>query len=314
MRRLTLAVTFAAGAALAPAVASAHETAVTPSTAPSAWSFEPPVVVALLVAAALYALGVRALWSRAGIGRGIAAWRAACFALGLAVSAAALISPLDAMGHALVSAHMTQHMLLTLVAAPLLVFGQPPRAFAWALPRGGRRALRRAQRARGVPALGRTLTHPAVAWSLFAFSFWIWHVPGVYDAAVRHDALHAVEHATFVAGALLFWWMAIEVAGRRRFDYGAAAVFVFTTMLQMSILAALLTFSERTWYGVYTAADTSPWHLTTLQDQQLAGLTMWMESNFVYFVAVAALIALWLRDDERRVTRDAQPHRLAVAE
>lgn len=288
----------------APLAASAHGVAsggVTPGTLATAWTFDPFVIAPVLISGWLYARGVRALWARAGVGGGVARWQAAAFGGGLLTLLGALMSPLDALSLELFSAHMTQHMLLILVAAPLLVLGAPLVAFVWALPSRWRRVVRTLQRGPAVAPAWRAVTHPAAAWSIYALAFWAWHAPFLFDAAVRHDAVHAAEHVTFVAAALLFWWTLIHSAGRNRLPHPAAIAFVFTTMLQQSALAALLTFSSVRWYGVYADASTT-WHISVLQDQRLAGLIMWMPSNLLYLLVVGWLILRWLAEDERGVS------------
>jgi putative membrane protein len=287
-------------------VASAHGSiGLTPSQLPSQWTLEAQVVIPIAALAWFYAAGVHALWRHAGIGRGVRVWQAAAFAAAILTLVIALISPLDAAASALFSAHMAQHALLMLVAAPLLVLGEPGVAFTWALPRDVLAYVHDAQRNRIWSAAARALTHPLAVWILFAATFWIWHAPPIYDAAVRHDTLHALEHVTLLGVSVLFWWTLLHAAGRRRFEYGAAVVFVFTTMLQMMIVPALLIFSGESWYPYY--AHISPaWRLTPLQDQSLAGLIMWMPSNVIFLVVGGWLVVRWLQDDERRVTEQAQ--------
>ncbi len=287
-------------------VASAHgSSALTPSQLPSQWTLQAQVVIPIAALAWFYAAGVRALWRHAGVGRGVRVWRAAAFASGIVTLVIALISPLDAAASAVFSAHMAQHALLMLVAAPLLVLGEPGVAFSWVLPRDVLAYVHDAQRNRAWSAVARALTHPLAVWALFAATFWFWHAPPIYDAAVRRDALHALEHVTLLGVSMLFWWTLLHAAGRRRFEYGAAVVFVFTTMLQMMIVPALLIFSAESWYPYY--AHISPaWHLSPLQDQSLAGLIMWMPSNVIFLVVGGWLVVRWLQDDERRVTEQAR--------
>lgn len=296
----------AVAAALSPAPALAHgASALRPSDLPMQWSLEPQVLIPIAIVAWWYAVGVRAVWRHAGFSRGVRASQAACFACGVVALLVALLSPLDAASDVVFSAHMTQHVLLMLVVAPLVVLGQPGVAFAWALPRDGQRLVHRLQRNRAVCAGASTLTHPYAVWALFAINFWIWHVPALYDAAVRHEALHAIEHGALLGTALLFWWTALRTAGSRRLEYGGAILFVFTTMLQMTIVPALLVFSMDSWYPLYAGIDPA-WRLSPLQDQQLAGLLMWMSSNVILLVVTGYLVARWLVADEQRASQEAR--------
>jgi putative membrane protein len=281
--------------------ALAHEGAApAPDNLWRAWSLEPGVVVPLALAAWLYARGVRALWRQAGTGHGVRRWQAGSFAAGWLVLAAALISPLDALGEVLFSAHMAQHELLMAVAAPLLVLGRPVIPFLGGLPVGWRRA---AGRWVSTPPVGSTwhaLTLPSVAWVLHAVAIWAWHAPALYDATLTSDAVHALQHASFLGSALLFWWALIH--GRHgRLRYGASVLYIFTTALHTTALGAVLSLAPRPLYPAYGA--TAAWGLTALEDQQLAGLIMWVPAGIAYLIASLALMAEWLRESERRVLR-----------
>ncbi|HSM57779.1 MAG TPA: cytochrome c oxidase assembly protein [Candidatus Sulfomarinibacteraceae bacterium] len=273
----------------------------TPQTIWRAWNADPLLILGLLLAAALYARGLRALWRRAGPGRGVRRSHVAAFAAGLLVLALALLSPLDALSSALLAAHMVQHLLLMLVAAPLLVLGLPPVAAAWALPRSPQLArwwhrrplLRRAWRA---------LSHPVTAWLLYAGVLWAWHLPRLYEAALLNETVHALEHAAFLGAALLFWW---ALRHARALSSAGGALFLFTTALHSGLLGALLTFAAAPWYPVYSIAPYA-WGLTPLQDQQLAGVIMWLPGSLVYLGAVLLLLGSWLYRQERQSPGDGR--------
>jgi cytochrome c oxidase assembly factor CtaG len=290
--------------ALPPRELLAHEgRPIEPHDLWSAWSWEPPVVAAMALAGWAYARGTRAVWRRAGVGRGVRRWQAGAFAGGLVALFVALISPLHALGEALFCAHMVQHLLLTLVAAPLLALGAPVVAFLWALPPAARRALaRRWNRSTSWRGIGRSLTHPLTAWVVSALALWVWHLPFYYDAAVRLEAVHALEHVTFFLTALLFWWALVEPAGVFRRARGAALVYLFAAAMQSAILGALLTLAPRPWYTAHLDT-TGAWGLSPLDDQQIAGGIMWVPANLVYLGALAVVLVTWLRDSERRVSR-----------
>jgi putative membrane protein len=293
---LTLAV---AQVALSPHSLLAHDARVpAPDKLWSAWTFEPIVVVLLLVSAALYVLGLLRLWAAAERGAGIPEWRAASFGLGWTVIALALLSPLHALGGALFSAHMTQHELLISVAAPLLILGRPIIPLLWAFPPKARRELGAWAR---VPAVRRSwdvFTLPSVAFALHAVALWAWHLPGPYQATLTSDLAHSLQHATFIATALLFWWTIFSSHGGE-LARGRAIFYLFATALQTGALGALLTFAQTLWYPAY-ASTTAPWGLTALEDQQLGGLIMWIPGSAAYLVAALAIFAEWLRESERR--------------
>jgi putative membrane protein len=268
----------------------------------SAWSWEPTVLIGLAAAGVVYTLGVRRLWRAAGPGRSIPAWRTAAFAGGITALFVALISPLDAMGAALFSAHMVQHLMLLIVAPPLLVLGDPFHAAFWALPLAGRRHLAAAWLDHPrVRAAGGALTRPAVVWVVNVALLWFWHLPAAYGWALDHETAHAVEHASFLAMSVLFWWVLFRPAGPR-IDRGAGILFVFTMGLQMSALGAILTFAGSAWYPGH-APWTAAWGLTPLEDQQLAGLIMWLPAGLVYLSVAAVLFIQWLERAGRPATR-----------
>ena len=265
-----------------------------------AWSLEPGVVLPLAAGACLYARGLRALWGHAGSRRGIRRWQAWCAAAGWLVLVAALISPLDALGSVVFSGHMAQHELLMAVAAPLLVLGRPLLAVLWSLPVGWRRLAGRWAAAGPVRRSWRVLTWPSVAWVMHAVAIWGWHAPRLYDAAVARESVHALQHASFLGTAVLFWWALIYGhAARRR--YGAAVLYLFTTAVHTTALGAVLALASRPLYPVY--ASTALWALTPLEDQQLAGLIMWVPAGVAYLIAALGFMLAWLRQSDRHAGR-----------
>lgn len=289
-------------AALAPGRAWAHPgLPPEPHDLASAWTLDPWVAVPLLVSGWLYARGTERMWRRSGAGRGVRRWEAGCFAAGWLVLAAAMVSPLHALGEALFSAHMAQHVLLMAVAAPLLVLGRPVVPFLWGVPPAWRRQLGGWARGRAVRAAWGALTAVSAAWLLHAAAIWLWHLPALYQATLASEGVHALQHLSFLGTALLFWWALVH--GRRgRTGYGGALLALFTTALHGGGLGALLTFSPRPWYPAYAEAG-APWGLTPLEDQQLAGLIMWIPAGVAYLVAALLLLAGWMRESERRTAR-----------
>ncbi|HEX2188904.1 MAG TPA: cytochrome c oxidase assembly protein, partial [Longimicrobiaceae bacterium] len=145
------------------------------------------------------------------------------------------------------------------------------------------------------------LTAPSAAWLLHAAAIWLWHLPALYQATLASDAVHGLQHLSFLGTALLFWW-ALAHGRRGRTGYGAAVLALFTTALHSGGLGALLTFSPRPWYPAY-AESTAAWGLTPLEDQQLAGLIMWIPAGVSYLIAGLLLLAGWMRESERRAVR-----------
>jgi putative membrane protein len=290
-----------AAALLTPAPLLAHDgRLLAPHDLLSAWSPEPGLLLGLGLLAWLYARGLRRLW-RSRPGRGIRRWEARAFLAGWLTLVVALLSPLHPLGRVLFSAHMVQHELLIALGAPLLVLGRPLVPLLWAVPIGWRRAAGAWTRSAPVRLGGRTLTRPFVAWLLHAVAIWVWHLPALYEEALASDGVHALEHTCFLGTALLFWWAMVH--GRQgRIGYGASVFYLFATALHSGALGALLTFAPRPWYPAYGGV-TAQWGLSPLEDQQLAGLIMWIPGGVSYLVAGLLLLAGWLRESERRAAR-----------
>jgi putative membrane protein len=266
------------------------------------WTFDPLTVLSLAVAGGLYALGAARL-RRHSDGRGWRAWQLLAFAAGWIVLAAALLSPIAALSESLLSVHMTQHELLMVVAAPLLVLARPLGVFVWALPRNWRVAVGRWTKRPVVAGAWRLLTGAATVWILHGAALWIWHAPALYEAAVRSDRIHALMHVCFFFTAALFWWALIH--GRYgRLGYGVGVLYVFLTGLHATALGALMTVSPRPWYALYRARGAAA-GVDPLEDQQLAGLLMWVPFGIVFVVVGLALFAAWLGEAERRVALTA---------
>jgi cytochrome c oxidase assembly factor CtaG len=255
----------------------------------SAWTLALPLLVAVAISAWLYLRGLRTIRRRAGARRVVPAGRARCFALAWLTTLVALVSPLDALGAALFSAHMVQHLLLVMVAAPLFAIGDPATASLWALPLGARRSLGAWWlRRRSLRAAWRALRAPAVALSLHVAAMWLWHLPALYDRALADQRVHELEHATFFLTALLFWWVLLRPHGRR-LGSGAAVLYLFAAALQSTFLGALLTLARRPLYTAHFGT-TRAWGLTPLEDQQLAGLFMWVPAGLVYLAVLAPIV------------------------
>ncbi|HXF60054.1 MAG TPA: cytochrome c oxidase assembly protein, partial [Caldilineaceae bacterium] len=252
------------------------------------------------LSAAFYCLGVRRLWQKAGTGRVVSARQVAAFAVGIVALAIALVSPLEALSGVLFSAHMVQHLLLILVAAPLMALGAQPAIWLWALPRRRRRPLARWwRRQQPLHIAWRALSAPFAVWLLHTGAVWIWHVPALYEAALASEAIHTLEHLTFFGTALLFWWVLLGRTTQGATRYLTGMALAAGTAFHGSLLGVLMTFAPAPWYASY-AATAAPWGLTPLEDQQLAGVIMWVPAGTVYVVVLLALLGVWLRTLEEQ--------------
>src|SRR5690349_10916381 len=165
-----------------------------------AWSFEPLVIISLTITAVLFIIGLYRLKRRS-----IRTWEALCFAGGWLALFIALVSPVHAWGRVLFSAHMSQHEILMLVAAPLLVLGRPLIAFLWALPLNWSRQLGNIAKVTRINRLWHVFTIPLVALLVHAVALWTWHIPALFDATLHSETVHTLQHLSFLVSALLFW-------------------------------------------------------------------------------------------------------------
>lgn len=258
---------------------------------PWVWTFEPWVLACLLASAYGYGKGVLRLWRKAGIGHGVSRSQAACFSFGWLALGVALCSPIDTLSGWLFSAHMLQHEILMIIAAPLIVAGRPLGACAWALPESCRHRLHFATHMRWLRLGWLWLTAPLSAWWLHALALWLWHIPALFQAALRNEGIHVLQHASFFLSALLFWWAVIN--GMHTAQRGWSMLLVFTTMLHTAALGTLLTLSTAIWYPAYLRPTTAL-GLDLLEDQQLGGLIMWVPASLAYLLVALFISLRWL--------------------
>lgn len=253
------------------------------------WLGDPVILASLALAAWAYHRGAS---KRAGP---VVQRRSRCFWGGTAALAVALLSPLDVVAGELASGHMVQHILLVLVAAPLLALSAPWVTIVGGAPRAVRTAVGRWQRRLSIdPRRLRALPWPAMAWLSHTITLWFWHASVPYEAALEHDPVHALEHATFLLTGILFWSVVVPVRRVPEMSYGHGALLVFTMAMQSVFLAALLTFATSPWYDAY--GDTAAvWGIEPLADQQLAGAIMWVPAGLVYVGVGVVLMTMWVR-------------------
>jgi cytochrome c oxidase assembly factor CtaG len=233
--------------------------------------------------------------------------------------AIALLSPLDRLSADLLSAHMIQHLILLIVDPVCLVLGRPLLVIRWGLPLAMRRRWVQRWRPNSTFNQSRQLVaSPLLAFALYSAILWFWHLPAFYQAALQSEWVHVVEHSSFFAAATLLWWVVIFPHGGRD-RYGISIAVIFLTAVQGSILGALLTFSTVLWYPMNSLAAAS-WGITPLDDQQLAGLIMWIPPGVLYLGAIVILFVNWLaaveqglRRRERAQIQRTRPLRLVSA-
>jgi putative membrane protein len=264
------------------------------------WTLDPLVIGSLLISACAYGWGTLRIWRQAGRFEGVRGWQLGCFVAGWLSIVLSLLSPLDAFSDVSFAAHMTQHQLLMLVAAPLLILGRPLVTLLWALPRGLRVRVGGLLKQRYWQRGWGFVSHPVAALLVHALAIWVWHVPSWFEAALAHEPIHALQHLSFFLTAALFWWALIH--GRYgRVGYGVSVLFVFATALHTSVLGALLSLGQTLWYSE-SAERSRVLGIEPIDDQQLAGLLMWVPSGIIFALLGLALFSAWLGDSERRAS------------
>lgn len=256
----------------------------------------------MLAATAIYLRGWRRLLRRRGREPAAAGpFAPSLFLWGQIVLVIALLSPLAALD-GLFTAHMVQHVLLAALAPPLLLAGRPDLFGLYGLPQPWRRALFRSRAARAGLAALAAAARPLPAAVLHGAALWLWHAPTAFEAAERSAWLHALEHFSFFATALLFWRGII--GARRPAAALAGAGSALATLVHSGFLAALLVFSPAVLYPDATAGAPL-WGLTPLEDQQLAGVVMWVPAGLVYLLAGLVLAGRVIAPHPSRGTRKA---------
>jgi putative copper resistance protein D len=281
----------------------AHGTEVPP--APTAatlvldWSFDPLLQIALLLAAAAYLWAVGRVDARHPSKR-VPRSRIVAFLGGIVAIEIALQSGIEAYDTTLFSVHMVQHVLLMMVAAPLLVLGAPITLLL--------RVASGEQRRRYIlPVLHsrvvRAISHPVVAWLLFAAVMWGTHFSAIFDESLESPLIHDLEHLLYLAVALLFWWPAVGVDPTPwRMAYPARILYLFLQMPQNTFLALAIFSASAPLYRHYATLERT-WGPTPLADQQAAGAIMWVVGDLIFLLAILGVVLAWMRDEERREAR-----------
>lgn len=256
------------------------------------WIFDPTVILGCGALLAGYAGAVGFKFNRRGL----------LWGLGVITIFIALTSPIHDLGERyLFSAHMLQHLLLLLVAAPLLILG---------LPVG---LMKRTLKIGWVARVEKVLSQPILAWVLSIGTLWVWHIPALYNAALVNHDLHIFEHITFLITAVIFWWTGLNPIARLQMNTIPALFFFFFAALGSSVLGLFLSFAPTTLFPTYVnPIDTSnllpiirgEWNLTAQADQQIGGVMMWATGGFGYLAGVVVVMMRWFRRDLLKTYRE----------
>jgi cytochrome c oxidase assembly factor CtaG len=270
----------------------------------ASWTFAPIVLVALVAYVWVYAWRWRISRAQGGaraapVGR-LVLWCAGVFALFLA-----LISPIDRLGEQLASVHMVQHLLIADIAPILLTLGLTK----WIL-RPATRRIHRIERAAG------PFGHPAFGVVAYVGAMWLWHIPAMYNAALRNGNVHVLEHLSFGAAGLLYWWHLLSpIRSRMRLGGMGPVLYMASTKILVGFLGVLLAFAPTLLYGFYDTHGATRWGLTALDDQHVAGLIMALEQSIVMGVALAYLFTRMLQEaEEKNLREEREEERRAAAE
>ena len=277
------------------------------------WQLEPSVAIGLLAAAAAWLWIVRRV-ARLHPGNGVPVLRSLAFFGGLFAIAVALMSGIERYDTTLFSIHMVQHVLLMLVAAPLLVLAAPvTQLLRAASPTVRQRRLVPVLHSSIVGALG----HPVVTWMAFTVVVWLTHFSPLFNDALEDRGVHDAEHALFLAASLLFWWPAISAdPARRRIPYPVRVRYVLLQVPANSFLGMAILFAREPLYAHYATLG-APYGITALADQQLAGGVMWLAGDIALIGAILLIVAAWMRQEERdapAAERRADAQRAALAD
>ncbi len=282
----------------------------------SSWNWRPEVIVVVLLLGALFWVGWRRLRSISGRGQGWrtlgAWWRPLSYTAGLLVIAIALMSPLDVLVQQLFFMHMIQHLLLIMVAPVLLLLPNPMPYLLWGLPGRARLAAGRAlnsliHKESAVGRVLRQLTGPAAVWFIMIAFIIGWHDPGMYNAALRSELVHDLEHLTMFLAGMLFWWTVTGAGPRlhKNLSRPAKVAFVIAAIPPNMALGAALAFSQQPIYTYYSDMPRL-WGISVLDDQRLSGIIMWIPGSMMYFLAALALIFMILSGEGRKPAPDNQ--------
>src|SRR5215831_1406668 len=253
------------------------------------WSLPPVATLAVELVAVIYLRG----WWRLRVARVpfVPTWRAVSFVSGLLTVWIALASPIDAINSLLLTAHMLQHMLLVMVAPPLILLGAPLVPIVNGLPGVARELVGRIAKLPAVEHAGRGLTNPVAGLLLIGVVMFAWHTPALYELAIKSDLLHEVEHISFLLAALVFWWpVVLPWPSRAQWPRLAMVPYLLLADLQNTALSAILAFSDRVLYPSY-AAPPHIFGVSALDDQVAAGAFMWVAGS-IGFVLPAIVIAV----------------------
>jgi putative membrane protein len=261
------------------------------------WNWEPSILIGTALITGLYLYAIGPLRKRLYPNEQVKTGQTITFLLGVLIMFLALVSPLDELGDAyLFSAHMVQHLCLTIIGPPLLLLGTPE----W--------LVKPALHNKVVFNIAKVLTYPAVAFVLYNADFWLWHAPPLYNATLENQNIHILEHLTFIIFGVLYWWPIFSPSkDLPRLQIGGQILYLFLSGMPSVFLGAGLTFTPPL-YAPYIAAPRL-WGISAATDQQLGGLIMWVPVSIAYIVIMSVLFIRWmLQQDAKQQAMEAEAY------
>ena len=252
------------------------------------WNWEPSILIGTVLITGLYLYAIGPLRKRYFPEEPVKTGQTVSFLLGVFFMFLSLVSPLDELGDSyLFSAHMVQHLVLTMIGPPLLVIGTP----GWFIKPLVRNKI--------AFRVAKALTYPAVAFVLYNVDFWLWHAPPLYNATLENQNIHILEHLTFIVFGILNWWPIFSQSkDLPRLSIGGQILYLFLSGMPSVLLGAGLTFSPPL-YAPYIAAP-RVWGISAATDQQLGGLIMWVPVSISYIVVMSVLFIRWMQQQEAK--------------
>ena len=267
------------------------------------WNWEPSILIGTVLITGLYLYAIGPLRKRYFPEEPVKTGQTVSFLLGIFFMFLSLVSPLDELGDSyLFSAHMVQHLVLTMIGPPLLVIGTP----GWFIKPLVRNKI--------AFRVAKALTYPAVAFVLYNVDFWLWHAPPLYNATLENQNIHILEHLTFIVFGILNWWpMFSQSKDLPRLSIGGQVLYLFLSGMPSVLLGAGLTFSPPL-YAPYIAAP-RVWGISVATDQQLGGLIMWVPVSISYIVVMSVLFIRWMQQQEaKQLAEEREAYEKQVAE
>ena len=276
------------------------------------WDLRPEIILVLGLAAGIYLVGWRRFRAMAGARPAgtdrptpsplAAGWRLATYWAGLATIAVALMSPVDILSSQLFFMHMIQHLLLTMVAVPLLLIGNPFPVLVWGLPKRTRRGVSGLLNERSTfrKVLAK-VTSPGIVWLLYVSALIGWHDPKMYDLALRNPFVHDIEHLSFFVTTMLLWWHVLGVAPRfhRTMSVGQRLIYTISVVPVSVIIGVAIAFAQNPIYTYYLDVPRLM-GLSVLEDQMISGILMWIPGSEMFFWAALIVLTQIVKEDEKK--------------